>query len=723
MKRFILIICALVSMMLCQSALGQEASEFYEKQELPVLKISDDLEVSLDSVRNNAVCFKHNNEYYVYLDSILVTSPLSEANTYLTWTDHGKPTAVFYARANGTMSTTDNLGMSNFNCIGPKSDTLARVNIRKGNEGIYLNLRFKERVKFDEKSPLLDTVGLGFRNDTLTLRVNDTLNMFKTLKVIEPQFSVYQSLVLNVKEEIHTAATDKKDNYNDPEKSDVIEIDFASVWNKLQVGENTITVNLATLDENCKFSDVVSKSYVIVVQADDEHNFPWLWVILGGVVVLLMAFAVIFVVHGINKERLLKKLSECKTQICNFQDNASVSSDVKDQLEVFSQRVTAAINNLRSKKLLKKDDKEECETLLNEIGEYANKLGQPQTTPEPQLLSNDELLAKIKKLEDNLSKAGDEKQAALAEQKTKLDQEHEKAVNELRDQLCREHRDEMEAQRKEHENELDRQRKSYEKVVADLRTQYEDRLRTQQQEHEKAISRLHQAYQAQIEAQKTAYEKQISEISAELNSTKNKWNADRKFVIDMYKTSESCLKAMIEGIKVNADVVSPAYAEMMQMHSESVHSFESFHAQFESVMQGDLTIAQMREELGRIFTVHIDYERSWINILGRLCAYAQVDKLAPVFGFYNAYKADISSLFVQFELFANLLGFEKIRVPALFAEKFDSSTSEPNNTDLVLPAIYPEYVEILVSSMIYDLHTIGYTHEGTTRKPKVAYYV
>ena len=162
---------------------------------------------------------------------------------------------------------------------------------------------------------------------------------------------------------------------------------------------------------------------------------------------------------------------------------------------------------------------------------------------------------------------------------------------------------------------------------------------------------------------------------------------------------------------------------MLQIHSESVHSFQSFHDQFQAIMEKELTIAEMREELAKVFSVHIDYERSWINALCRLHAYSKVEKLAPMFGLYNEYKVDISELYVQFLALASILGFENIHVPELFVEEFHSADAESDNTNLVLPNIYPNYVEALVSSTIYDIHTVGYTYDGTTRKPKVAYYV
>jgi hypothetical protein len=191
----------------------------------------------------------------------------------------------------------------------------------------------------------------------------------------------------------------------------------------------------------------------------------------------------------------------------------------------------------------------------------------------------------------------------------------------------------------------------------------------------------------------------------------------------MYKAYDTDLNQKVEGVRSNADDIAPAYAEISQIHSESVHSFKSFHEQFQAIMERELTISEMREELAKVFSVHIDYDRSWINALCRLYAYAKAEKLAPMFGLYNEYKADMSELYMQFQTLASILGFEKIRVPELFVEDFHSETAESDNTNLVLPNIYPNYVEALVSSKIYDIHTVGYTYNGITRKPKVGYYV
>ncbi len=740
MKKYLLIICALASMMLSQNAFSQNA-DFYKKQDLPLLSISDALEVSLDSVRNNALCFKHkhNNMYYVYLDSILVISKLNGAYAYAKW-EKCDTTAIgaFYKRADGEKADDSSLAMTNYICIGSNGDSqeLACFNIRKDpKKQIFLNLRFKKHIEFDEKSPLLDTVGLRCNGSKMTWAVGDTIDR---LRVAEPRFSVYQSLELNG-EKIHEC--DSISDYNDPESLDCIEIDLKSHWHKLKVGTNKITVNVVSLDDNCKFAKVHSQAYTIEMAGGSEpKSFPWLWVGLGVILLVVLALALILILKD-NKKKVLKKLVAYKTQICTLLDDKSVPCGVKDKLEGLSKRVTEAISDLRGKKSLKKVDKEECEKLLNEIDENVKELQsanpEPQPVPmpepnpepepeqesEPQPVSNDDLIARIKELEEKLSKVEDEKQEELAEQKTKLDELHEKAVEDLQKQLEQKHAEELEELHKNHEQELKAQEDEYEEKMKTQEVLHQMQLSAQKEEYETMLRQAEEERRKQIKELEANCERAITELTKSLSEVKRKWEEDKKYVVDMYKAYDIALNQKVEGMKSNADDKVPVYNEMLQIHSESVHSFRSFHEQFQAIMEKELTISEMREELAKVFSVHIDYERSWINALCRLHAYAKVEKLAPMFGLYNEYKVDISELYMQFLALAGILGFEKIRVPELFVEEFHSQTAESDNTNLVLPIIYPNYVEALIPSMIYDLHTVGYAYNGRTRKPKVAYYV
>lgn len=755
MRNYLLIIWALASMVLCQSVFGQDAKslmdldsllnmqgkyECYKKPGtkgkyddelkskrhlLPRINVSDSGD-TLSVANSGAIVFEHASESYIYVPKRMALDVYCSSDSYILYLDNENG-----ARGAGFQSDFNIHNKEKGIILYAAQGNYSRVKffIKNGTDTIktfYLCFLDNAHYSIGDNPELLDTVGLGFKSDTVRMCRKDTI---KTLKVIEPKYSVYQSLELNGKKIDQPALIS---GYNDPESSACIEVDFQSHWDKLKDGVNTVTVNVATFDENCEFAKLQSKTYVIVVEVD--NSFPWMWVIVAGVLVLaLLALAVILAVQS-NKKKILKRLSACKTQICKLQDDKSVPLNAKEQLEGHLQRVTDAITNLSGKKLMKKADKEEHEKLLIQIEEYVKQILSSEDQPDPQPLSNEELLARIMELEDKLSKAEDEKQDALAEQKTKLDELHEKAVKELREQLEQEHKEVLDALNKEHARELadqqlryqqalDAQKDEYERRLDDQKKSYQEKLDAQREEYEIKLSQTEEACQKRIIEIEAACAKIVANITEELSATKSKWQEDKKYVVNMYKAYENCIKEKVESMRSNADDLAPAYAEILQMHSESVHSFISFHEQFQIIMDKELTITQMREELAKVFAVHIDYERSWINALCRLRAYAQVERLAPVFGLYNQYKEDISTLYMQFMVLANILGFEKIRIPELFAEEFDSATAESDNTNLVLPNIYPDYVEILVSSTIYDLHTIGYTYDGTTRKPKVAYYV
>ena len=639
---------------------------------------------------SGAIVIEHGSEAFVYVPKRLAINLLSNASDLVLHLDKDSGSG---ARAVGF---TEKFGINNSGngvIIYAAQGNFNRVKfyVKKGDnikKTFYLCFLDNAHYALHDSLELLATAGLDFKSDTLRLYRKDTI---KTLKVLEPRYSVYQSLVLNGKE---IDQPDAMTNFNDPEKSDCIEIDFESHWDKLKDGPNTVTVNVATLDEKCEFAKRHSKTYVIVIE---DEPFPWLWVGLGVLALVVLAALVVICVLPNNK-----------------------------------------------KKVLKKADKEECEKLLNEVDECVKcpqpvspehqaenpelqpapkPESEPEPMPEPQPLTVDEILARIKELEEKLSKTEDEKQEALAEQKTKLDELHEKDVKSLREQMEQNHAKELEELQKKHQQELNAQKDGYEKQLAAQKDEYEKQFAAQKNEYETKQRQVEEEHRKQIKEIEANCERAITVLTKSLNEVKRKWEEDKKYVVDMYKAYDTTLNQKVEGMRSNADSMAHAYAEILQIHSESVHSFKSFHEQFQAIMERELTISEMREELARVFSVHIDYDRSWINALCRLHAYAKAEKLSPMFGLYNEYKVDISELYMQLLALAGILGFERIRVPELFVEEFHLETADSDNTNLVLPNIYPNYVEALVSSKIYDIHTVGYTYNGITRKPKVAYYV
>lgn len=689
MKRYLLIIFALAQICLSWNLCGQARSSWYN--DYPKVNVTQDA-IVLDTLKAKAVCFKHNGQYYVYLDSILVIGETSLS--FSIYMDNGG--GVFYEMNSGKKANSPNLvsDRSKPRIVGPVSDNTdsVRFRIHKGDEDEYVNLRFRNRIP-EPETELLDTVNLYLEAGR---EICDTI---KTLDVIEPKYSVYHSLALNGNQ-IHQS--DSIADYNDPETEDRIKVDLASHWGELKPGNNTLTVTVMVLDENCKFDKKLTRDYILLIKSSAPPAFN----ILAALIILLIVAGTVVFLQGRKKNILLADLLQSKIEILNPLEDSSLSNESKEKLEIYQKKVEKEIKFIQNERILKRSYQCKARELLNEVNGILSLIREesmrPVAMPDSGYDQKDDLAkmaevfqVKLEELQIRLAQAQNEKEEALTQQRNQLDSQHDENVKTLRigyeQQLTS-----LKAEKEEQAANLVEQKKSFEE---------------QKRYYEKLMSEMDEALGKKYET-----------LSNELKVTTDKWLEDKKFISDMYGSHLDRLNDLIENVKSKADMASVSYVEVMQMHSESVHSFHSFVEQFRAIMSEELTVAQRHSSLGKIFLTQIDYERSWINALGRLYAYAQVEGLASMFGYYDDYKTDISTLFNELVFFTGLIGFKHLTIPALFVDKYDAKTAEAKNTNLVLPGLYPAYVELLQSSVIYDIHTLGYTYEGLSKKPKVAYY-
>ena len=690
MKRYLLIIFARAQICLSWNLCGQARSSWYN--DYPKVNVTQDA-IVLDTLKAKAVCFKHNGQYYVYLDSILVIGETSLS--FSIYMDNGG--GVFYEMNSGNKANSPNLvsDRSKPRIVGPVSDNTdsVRFRIHKGDEDEYVNLRFRNRIP-EPETELLDTVNLYLEAGR---EICDTI---RTLDVIEPKYSVYHSLALNGNL-IHQS--DSIADYNDPETEDRIKVDLASHWGELKPGNNTLTVTVMVLDENCKFDKKLTRDYILLIKSSAP---PASYILAALIILLIIAGTVVFLQGRKKKNILLADLLQSKIEILNPLEDSSLSNESKEKLEIYQKKVEKEIKFIQNERILKRSYQCKARELLNEVNGILSLIREesmrPVAMPDSGYDQKDDLAkmaevfqVKLEELQIRLAQAQNEKEEALTQQRNQLDSQHDENVKTLRigyeQQLTS-----LKAEKEEQAANLVEQKKSFEE---------------QKRYYEKLMSEMDEALGKKYET-----------LSNELKVTTDKWLEDKKFILDMYGSHLDRLNDLIENVKSKADMASVSYVEVMQMHSESVHSFHSFVEQFRAIMSEELTVAQRHSSLGKIFLTQIDYERSWINALGRLYAYAQVEGLASMFGYYDDYKTDISTLFNELVFFTGLIGFKHLTIPALFVDKYDAKTAEAKNTNLVLPGLYPAYVELLQSSVIYDIHTLGYTYEGLSKKPKVAYY-
>ena len=106
----------------------------------------------------------------------------------------------------------------------------------------------------------------------------------------------------------------------------------------------------------------------------------------------------------------------------------------------------------------------------------------------------------------------------------------------------------------------------------------------------------------------------------------------------------------------------------------------------------------------------IEYTASeFIELLtGEKVSKVEAEYIDSVLGEAFAYSDSVPQKNVEVEYYNNTL--------TVTAKKF-----EYKNTNLVIPQLYPEYVELLKPMVVYDFSRVGYTYVGEIVKPIVAY--
>ena len=66
-------------------------------------------------------------------------------------------------------------------------------------------------------------------------------------------------------------------------------------------------------------------------------------------------------------------------------------------------------------------------------------------------------------------------------------------------------------------------------------------------------------------------------------------------------------------------------------------------------------------------------------------------------------------------------GVTDIAIPKLFVTPFSDDEYDYDIANLVLPTLYPDYIDLQKTGIIFDFLRVGFVVGGSKVKPKVAY--
>lgn len=680
MKRFILFVLLI-------SALGfmlDAREETTQQERIVKLNVSEDCKLEIDSLdRDIATITEHEGEYYVYTANKVSVYPPNKtqfAERHLTIEEPGKG-GLFFKRSNPSeVAKVSNPSLS-FNkdyVIGYDTGRFPRAKFSVAGKVFYLCRPEYHRI--DSTKLLIDTVGFHQNKvkvikDTLSFSKKDTLH---TITIIEPKHAVFMSCAYNGTDLFPNKLSFPVKEFNDLQREDRYSLEIPSnIWEQFATGDN-LYITMAVLDETGAFDTEYVQTYHIKVE---EQVQPILMYVLIAIAVLLVLAIIVFVIVRRRKRH----------------NKSNVKTDIKEDTP---KAVNVAV------------------TEVTETPEVATNADAPvDTTLEDQLKQKDisisVYLDEIERLKDEIEdlKASEEEKDNLISELSNEVQGQSEKINVLTIKC-----NDYEKKVKDQENTIKADKENIKKqneIIVSL-----------ENEHKQEITDLKQ----EITDLKKDHEYECGRFLTEINALQSKiaaltssWADDKKGVLNFFTRYIENLDQTVNVVLKDADPDSQAYMEISQL-ADSMNGYLVFkNKAVEILAETTRPINQVEKLLVELLITDINYEKSWVNTIARLYAYSQVPELESIFGYYDSNAVDIKRLFRTLENLTELFGVSNLQVPVLFRDEFTSKKFEYKNTNLVIPQLYPEYVELLKPMVVYDFSRVGYTYVGEIVKPIVAY--
>lgn len=673
MKRFILFVFLISAMGFMLDA----KEETTQQERIVKLNVSEECKLEIDSLdRDIATITEHEGEYYVYTaNKVNVCPPNASkfAGKRLTIEEPGKGGLFFQRTKPSEVAIVSNpsLSFNNHYIIGYDTGSFPRVKFSVAGKVFYLCRPEYHRI--DSTKLLIDTVGFHQNKvkvikDTLSFSKKDTLH---TITIIEPKHAVFMSCSYNDKELFPNRLSFPVKEFNDLQRIDRYSLEIPSnIWEQFATGGN-LYVRMAVLDETGAFDAEYIQTYHIKVEEQEQATLMY---VLIAVAVLLVLAIIVFVIVRRRKRH----------------NKSNVKTDIKEDTP---KAVNVAV------------------TEVTETPEVATNADAPvDTTLEDQLKQKDIIIS------DYLDEI--ERQQAEIEDMKASKEEKDNRISELTDEV---------KDQSEKINELTIKCNDYEKKVKDQENTIKADKENIKKQDEIIVS-LKNEHKQEITDLKKDHEYECGRFLTKINDLQSKiatltssWADDKKGVVNFFTRYVENLDQTVNVVLNDADPDSQAYMEISQL-ADSMNGYLVFkNKAVEILAETTRPINQVEKLLVELLITDMNYEKSWVNTIARLYAYSQVPELESIFGYYDSNAVDIKHLFRSLENLTELFGVSDLQLPVLFRDEFTSKKFEYKNTNLVIPQLYPEYVELLKPMVVYDFSRVGYTYVGEIVKPIVAY--
>lgn len=333
-------------------------------------------------------------------------------------------------------------------------------------------------------------------------------------------------------------------------------------------------------------------------------------------------------------------------------------------------------------------------------------------TKEAELTEANRSLNEVKESLEEAKRTIEESDAELARVNTSLEMAQAKLEN-----IETNHQTEIGLLKESHEAAINLLQMEHQAAMEATTRHYETTIEEMNETHSAEVARINEEHMTQLDEAAEKY----ALLEAAKGEVVQQWKSDRGQVIEFFESQLHFIDKYLEVIAEKADRSSPIYQLLLQL-STTTYGYNTFRERVITTLRSEERgVADIVEDVRSFVAENMSVEMSWINNAARLYAYASTAELKSIFGHYGDAESDTRQLIDQIKILVAMWGVTDIAIPKLFVTPFSDEEYDYDIANLVLPTLYPDYIDLQKAGIIFDFLRVGFVVGGSKVKPKVAY--
>lgn len=492
-----------------------------------------------------------------------------------------------------------------------------------------------------------------------------------------------------------------------------LEVEFeAAVIDSLCAGAELAVTYVGLDDKGIKESELCyAVSYTEPVKPAFERVVEWLKSINWWVYVIIV-LAIVLVAMAVIVCALFNAYRYVKSEHYNTKDDdksGHKGDDKGDDDKPAKEDKTAELQaTLASAQQALQDREAE----LKEAQDALTAKDETLNTKEAELTEANRLLNEVKEGLEAATRTIEEREAELARVNTTLEMAQAKL-----EVVETNHQAEIGLIKETHKAAIDTLQMEHQATMEATTRHYETTIEAMKATHTAEVVRINEEYLTQLDEAAEKY----ALLEAAKCEVVQQWKSDRGQVIEFFESQLHFIDKYLEVIAEKADRNSPIYQLLLQL-STTTYGYNTFRERVITTLRSEERgVADIVEDVRSFVAENMSVEMSWINNAARLYAYASTAELRSIFGHYGDAESDTRQLIDQIKILVAMWGVTDIAIPKLFVTPFSDDEYDYDIANLVLPTLYPDYIDLQKTGIIFDFLRVGFVVGGSKVKPKVAY--